>query len=73
MAAVVAEIKQREADVKQILVCLRRLSELERLLWYPRLLAEIQEEADSSVLASVQPILIAVQRDLAALRPTGHS
>jgi hypothetical protein len=73
MAAVVVEIEQREADVKQILECLRRLSELERLLWYPRLLAEVQEEADPSVLASVQPILIAVQRDLAALRPAGHS
>ena len=82
MSAVEPQIRARAEAVSELLRCMERLPELERLYWYPRALPALTATVEESpeAQAPAQALLLAVRQDLAALRmasqtasPTGPS
>jgi len=76
MSSVVLQVRERPGSQKEIVTCLSRLPEMERLYWYPVVLPALGTLLLRSpeAQAPAQALLLAIGEDLAELRrQTGRS
>jgi hypothetical protein len=76
MSNVVLQVRERPRTQKEIRACLSRLSEMERLYWYPVVLPALGTLLTYSpeAQAPAQALLLAIREDINELRwQTGRS